>query len=407
MTSFFFYTRVLLALVASLVASLLLFSDAASAYELDRSFNPRITGNSFTDRRVNVAVEQADGKMLIGGNFSNVNGVVRRGLVRLESDGDIDTSFTANISPRSPGIEGVIVQDDGKIIVIGEFDTVDGITRNGLARLNQDGTLDESYRLQLRFFDIIRSFEALENGQLLLVLPALAGSPEGVFSRIVRYNSDGSRDPSFNTSVGGGVSGMEEQSDGRILIIGSPETINGSNVERMARLNTDGSLDTSFDAPVTNLPINAIAVHPDKSIFIGGLFTRIDGIRQPRMARLSENGTLDMSFTPDINNGATSFLFLENGNVLVGGNFNQVDGMPVRGIALLNDDGRLDSSSNIISNGTVTNISLQRNGDLIINGFITRINDVQRDGVARLCLICEMEQNTTPIPAIFELLLEE
>src|SRR6185369_14420460 len=85
---------------------------------------------------------QADGKTVIGGVFTSVNGTTRNGIARLNSDGTLDTSFLAAGSGTNSSVLAIAVQSDGKIVIGGFFTSVNGTTRNGAARLNVDGTLD-------------------------------------------------------------------------------------------------------------------------------------------------------------------------------------------------------------------------------------------------------------------------
>src|SRR5437773_946444 len=89
-------------------------------------------------------VVQPDGKILIGGGFSTLspNGgaaVTRNRIARLNPDGTLDTGFNPN---ASSDVNAIALQADGKILIGGFFITVGGQTRNRIARFNADGTLD-------------------------------------------------------------------------------------------------------------------------------------------------------------------------------------------------------------------------------------------------------------------------
>ena len=85
-------------------------------------------------------VVQTDGRILIGGHFRSVNDVPRNGLARLNANGSLDMSFERG---RGTGFEGgaswvysLATQTDGKILVGGYFNSVDGVGHPGMARLN-------------------------------------------------------------------------------------------------------------------------------------------------------------------------------------------------------------------------------------------------------------------------------
>jgi uncharacterized delta-60 repeat protein len=108
---------------------------------LDPSFN---IGSGVTDDTVRVIVRQSDGKVLVAGDFYVFNGVYSPNIVRLNTDGSMDTTFSSGF-----GVDGRIhcmaLQADGKILIGGEFSTYDGIGRNRIARLNSDGSLDMGF----------------------------------------------------------------------------------------------------------------------------------------------------------------------------------------------------------------------------------------------------------------------
>ena len=89
----------------------------------------------------------------MGGSFSVLNGITRNCLVRLNNDGTEDTSFYTNLGTGfnqvANSIYRISIQSDGKILVGGEFTTLNGITRNRLVRLNNDGTVDTSFYTNL------------------------------------------------------------------------------------------------------------------------------------------------------------------------------------------------------------------------------------------------------------------
>ena len=90
---------------------------------------------------------QPDGKILIGGNFTIYNGIAKQNLVRLNSDGTIDTSFNIGGSGANGtgSLYGIAIQPDGKIIIGGNFISYNGTARGYIARLHSNGTLDASY----------------------------------------------------------------------------------------------------------------------------------------------------------------------------------------------------------------------------------------------------------------------
>jgi len=125
---------------------------------LDLTFNP---GSGTCNGFVWCIAIQTDGKVLIGGDFTSVNGTNRNYLARLNADGSLDTSFTPDLISdpgSSPAVGCMAVQGDGKILIGGSFLTSNGYTRHRVARLNTDGSIDLTFNLfleQIRLPDFL------------------------------------------------------------------------------------------------------------------------------------------------------------------------------------------------------------------------------------------------------------
>jgi hypothetical protein len=89
-----------------------------------------------------VSAIQPDGKIHISGNFTEVDGIPRNGFARLNPDGSLDPSFNPNVNDS---IRVNAIQSDGKMLVSGNFTEIDGVARNGFARLHIDGSLDSNF----------------------------------------------------------------------------------------------------------------------------------------------------------------------------------------------------------------------------------------------------------------------
>jgi uncharacterized delta-60 repeat protein len=118
------------------------FALAAMAQSpLPDSFNPGANSN------VLALAVQADGKILLGGGFTTLGGQTRNYLARLNADGTLDAGYDPG---ANTSVNSLVVQDDGKILVGGSFATLGGQTRNFIGRLNADGTLDTLNLVQLK-----------------------------------------------------------------------------------------------------------------------------------------------------------------------------------------------------------------------------------------------------------------
>ena len=118
----------------------------AAKVAIDDSFNPQIIGGNVSKVHV-----QPDGKLIISGNFTQINGTARGGIARLNADGSTDSTFGRVTISSSGVIADSALASDGKIYIAGIFTTVNGVPAKVIARLNADGSLDNSFTADSRF----------------------------------------------------------------------------------------------------------------------------------------------------------------------------------------------------------------------------------------------------------------
>jgi uncharacterized delta-60 repeat protein len=390
---------------------------------LDSSFNPGsgVTGDGYPYPGVNSLAMHTDGKVLVGGDFTAVNGTNRNRIARLNTDGSLDGSFDpgreiGGVDPAT-GIESsfssLVVQPDGKVLVGGIFTYFNGTNQNGSLRLNANGSLDTTFVRDLTFnsasvavyhdcgpefdcYDVISPTAVAVQSDGKPVVAAVSSSfiyyresgetfPGGTTYLVTRFNANGSSDTSFhftNTASLGSANSIALQSDGKI-IIGSANNL------KIARLNANGSLDSSFNPGAgPNAGVTSVASQPDGKVLVGGYFTTVNGANRNGIARLNANGSLDGSFDPGTGVGGFvySIALQPDGKALIVGDFTTVNGTNRNNIARLNANGSLDSSFNpgMGADGVVRSIALQSDGNVLIGGDFTTVNGVVRPRVARL-----------------------
>jgi uncharacterized delta-60 repeat protein len=306
---------------------------------------------------------QRDGKIIIGGpNFNGVGGKYRGGFARLNPDGSLDTSFKSGVNGW---VKGVAIQADGKILVAGNFGQCQGYARSSLARLHPDGSLDTAFNSPLGA-DIVHQVVPLANGQMMIT-----GWLESADTKVpaMRLNSDGVRDPSFDAS-GFSIPGSEGWHGTRIAVVGTNYVVAGAyntvtvmnGGGYLARLTHSGAVDTGF-GPANTPPLHIqtmdgeiedLLLQPDGKIVVSGGFSHIlDGTVNPparrAIARFSANGLLDNTFTPSLAPppGANAIILAAmarqpNGKILIEENFFNNDTFVSAQIARLNANGSLD-----------------------------------------------------------------
>lgn len=312
--------------------------------------------------------------------------------------GSLDTSFDPGAGVDQSVFAVAVQPADGKVIIAGDFTTVASVSLNGIARLNSNGDLDSSFDPGSGADDLVNGV-ALQGNNVIIAgyFTAVNGTNQGY---VARLNSTGGLDTSFDSGSGADspVLSLAVQSDGKVLLGGEFTSINGTNRNNIARLNSGGSLDTGFD-PSTGVSgaalssVRAIAVQGDDKVIIGGSFTSVDGAAHTNIARLNSNGTLDGGFNPSVGVAGAGVLagvyiltVQSGGKIVVGGDFTAINGNPRTNLARLNANGTLDLSFNP-TNGpdfAVNSVLSQANGKIVIGGFFTSVNGTARKYVARL-----------------------
>jgi uncharacterized delta-60 repeat protein len=297
-------------------------SMVGQTYQADPTFNQDGAG---VPGSVNAMAVQPDGKIIIVGSFSTYNGISRNRIARLNPDGSLDTTFDVGGGPVNSdssyaNLFAVAVDSNGKILVGGHFSSFSGMGKRYIVRLNDDGSIDTTFN----------------TGNLI---PVVANSTTTV--RAIALNPQGK------------------------ILIGGGFTITGqspSAIYAFARLNETGSFDTTFTYgnflfdQFSN--VTAIALQPDEKIIVGGAFKLVYGI-----ARFNSSGSVDTLFQSSLTTQvAYAVCPTSDGKVLMGGLFNFQNSMSVpRTLAQLENDGSqsplftifeadfLSSTSNVIS----------------------------------------------------------
>ncbi|PJB14129.1 MAG: hypothetical protein CO118_10235 [Flavobacteriales bacterium CG_4_9_14_3_um_filter_32_8] len=356
---------------------------------LDLSFDPGTGANA----AIWASALQSDGKIIIGGDFTTFNGVPSDRMARLNADGSLDNSFTSFNPNGVLGIRGLTIQPDGKIIITGDFTTYDGIPINRVARLLPDGNLDNfgTFSSSGGANALVRALAVQPDSNI--VIGGNFTTFDGIsFPHIARLNPFGGIDASFNPGNGtdGGVSAIAIQPDGKIIIGGSFNTYNTINSRKnIARINADGTLDISFNPGTgTDISISSITIQPDGKIIIGGGFTSYNGVTINRIARLNADGSLDTTFNPG--SGVDGVVYTtsiqSDGKIIIGGFFTTYNGIASNRIVRVNSDGTLDTSFNSGSGASseVRTTILQSDGKVIIGGGFTTFDGIAINRVARL-----------------------
>lgn len=362
----------------------------------EAGFTPEISGEFGS-----AVVSQADGKLLVFGRFTAVNGHPRPGLARLLPDGSLEEleTFNPGAGPDDD-IQSLMALPDGKILLVGLFTSFNGQPRGGIARLHPDGSLEDaaSFAIGAGADGPVDVAAVQPDGKILIAgdFTTFNGQPR---PRIARLHPDGTLESleTFNPGAGANnrIFHASLQDDWKILIAGLFTAVDGQPRGRIARLNPDGSVESavSFNTGAgANAEVYTVASQPDGKILLSGLFTAFNGQPRGRMARLWPDGTLESTATFDpgagLDDWADTLTLQADGRIVLGGHFTQVDGKPRNRIARMLADGRVENADSFDpgsgANERVYGVTLQPDGRILVGGRFTEFDGVAHAKLARL-----------------------
>ncbi len=376
----------------------------------DTTFNSSGTGSN--DQILN-AVEQNDGKIMIGGKLTGYNDGTDHDcgrIARLNKNGAFDTTFNSSGSGFNGDVDaGINVQSNGKYLVRGSFTSYndgDDNTCGRFARLNTDGTYDTTFNPAGTGFNERVSSEPTQSGGKYLLGGFFTNYNDGTdhpVGRFIRLNEDGTYDNTFNA----GGTGFNErvlnfglQSDGKLIVFGYFTKYNDGadhNCASLARLNADGTYDTTFNPEGLgfNDYVNGLTMLDDGTYLVGGNFTSYnDGgpIHNCNyLAKVKADGTYDDTFAdPAFNAFCQGLISPSESKIITIGSFTKYGAHDCGGIAKLNLDGSYDTTFNSSGTGFDANPNwyvLQSGNKILTFGNFTKYNDGTDHtcgGIARL-----------------------
>jgi uncharacterized delta-60 repeat protein len=313
---------------------------------LDTSFSPEIDiGRDPATVSVYSMAIQSDGKVVIAGAFKKIGQIDRQHVARLNIDGTLDPDLTVFIEPNSlhPAyISNVILQPDGRIVVSGEFAQLNGVLRNSVARLNPNGTVDTEFYPFAdteREGDLVWVFEsALQPDGKILVFGRMLHTTGTYTPYLVRLNADGTLDTQFKTETNDEVEVLALQGNGRILISGDFTTVWGSSRLGLARLNANGTLDAGFKPQGDFGSTEALVAQEDGTVLLGGGYLmrhKIGGeLFEGALVRLDFDDIVDRDFLQRVKiekvgspGAVTRMLNQADRKLLIAGDFTSVNGV--------------------------------------------------------------------------------
>jgi len=318
-------------------------------------------GSNFNDKVYTIDYESSNGSIFIGGDFTSFNGSGVGYLSKIDTNGNVDSTFASNIgSGCDASVFKVFLQSDNKLLVGGNY-----ISFNG----------DSTYQYLIRLDD--------------------SGIIDTDFTNTLKSSGD-------NKGIDNYVLDIKQQTDGNLIIVGSFTSLNGDVRKSLIRLLPTGAEDTTFYSNLVSTgdnsgfdnQINSISIRDDGKILVGGSFTMLNGNTRNGLVLLNSDGTEDAGFYSNLGSGFTnpteavySVYCQKDYRMLVGGEFTDFNGNTRNRLVRLNSDGTEDV--NFYNNiGTGYNSAIYEiafnDGKLLIGGAFSVFNDLSRNCVNRL-----------------------
>lgn len=379
---------------------------------LDLSFNPPIHldypgYNGSYDGRIYCTKILNDGKILIYGNIDDYLGQEVNKLFRIFPDGRLDASFNVGAGPDAHDVfinqnsNAICIQDDGKILVGGNFTSFNNVARKKVVRLNTDGSVDLTFNTGNGSFDgMILAIEMQADGKIICggIFNQFNGSTK---NNLVRLNSNGTIDMTFNIGTGFSyeissgtiqssyVNSIEVLDNAKIIVGGYFNRYNDALQKGVIRLNSNGTKDASFLIGSGTNEIDVVrkiyASPADGKIYLAGSISNFNNAVAANIIRLNQNGTFDSSFnvTQNVvsnvfNSGISDFGVLSNGNIIVSGDFTLNE---LHDLAMYNASGNLVenfqfSNEQSPNNPEIYCISVADNDGIYVSGYFKNINQI-------------------------------
>ena len=302
----------------------------------------RIISDAHSSLYLSTAMQQPDGKILLGGYGQRSSGVRRPVLMRVDpGTGQQDASFEWNeilaAVSYGEGISAIALQqtpDGFKILIGGNVRSSGG---RGLVRLHMNGSIDESFNVGRGFEGQYDTFEI----HVIRVMPEekglLIGGHFAKFNRtpvdsLVMLSNEGALTESFQPNLGQvyRVSDIELTNEGEIIVAGDFPDQDSD----ILKLDDRGVVSTAFQGPSTDREILGLELLPDGGLLVCGNFSTMDDASRRGIARLLPNGAQDGSFMVGLRQGGgvNRMLMPDQDTLFLVGGMSQLDRVPVRGI---------------------------------------------------------------------------
>lgn len=376
-----------------LIIGLAISNLLATAQQANVTIDPNFNIGSGFNGGIFAMVLQSDGKIVVGGNFTSFNGIsgINR-LARLNIDGSLDTEFASNIGYGfNNTVRTIALQQDGGLLVGGDFTEVNTYSHNHMTRLDSTGTVDWylCQNMGIGFGNNVNTIVLQPDGKILV-----GGKFESyhVTTRycFIRLNPDLTVDPLLIAGIGYQNSDFPSLAyvdniclfdDGKIAVSGNfnkkkwTSTVTWNCYQNFDIITpNDYFLGADFNSPIKKMFLKS-----NGDLLVGGGFSNVDGISTLPLGRIINNYP-DYSYSPiniDVASyGANFFIEQLNNKIIVGGN----------SFYRLTSNHQIDNTFNVGTgfNNEINAMALQQDGKILVAGGFSSYNGTTVNGLVRL-----------------------
>lgn len=278
------------------------------------------------DRSVFALVPQPDGTVQAGGAFNSISGHDRIGFATLSVAGNVIGSAKDVEYPGA--VYALAAQPSGGMIVAGPFLKAGQLPRRHILRLNADGTLDTKWNPSADA--VVSLLAAGADGSVYAAgdFRTIGGQARNGLAKL-SGSGKGSVDTNWNVSFDGSVAALAADASGALYVGGGFNNIGGLERRAIAKLSgATGNGDVAWNAAADGDPfIAALALAADGSVYAGGEFSNIGGQPRQNLAKLSAlTGLADPDWDPSVYGYVYSLAVDPAGALFAGGDFGFIGG---------------------------------------------------------------------------------
>lgn len=355
-----------------------------------------------TNGSVRAIAYQADGKAVIGGTFTTVGGTPRNRIARINADGTLDATFNPGGVGADWYVTALALDGSQRILIGGEFTGVGesaasaGTLRRYLARLDTNGNIDTTFNPSSNSY--VRAIIVQPDGQILVggEFTSIGGQSRTYLARL--NGSNGAAEAGFIPNPNNHVHALLLQSDGRIVVGGTFTTLAGGTRNCVGRLVSGGTIDSSFanpNAAGSGADVRCLGIQSSGSIILGGTFTTLGGASHPYIGRVDSTGNVDGTFSAAVTGSGASVECMRvqpDDRIILGGFFTGLNGQTRNYLGMLRSTGALEGRFNPQggvpfrsgADSTVFALALQPDLRIWVGGAFSFLGGQARNFIGRL-----------------------